>query len=336
MGRVEAVLACGEAPPQCGPPGIMAGMPRRVPLPSGLRERSFSVAEGSRAGLGRHRMRGRDLERPFHGVRAPRGLLHGLYALCLAYTVRMRGDEFFCGVTAARMWRIPLPNAFAHSEGVHVGRMSPNRASRARGVHGREFTDRQIRVVRRYGFSVTDAASTWCHLAGVLSHNDLVAAADHLVLVPKKPQPGESRPYATIHELADRARAYRGRHARALRRALEDVRQGAESRPETILRLVMVNAGLPEPELNVDIFSASGRFLGRGDMLFRSFRVIAEYDGEQHRTDPVQYNKDMLRIEGFIRDRWTPIRVRKGELFGDPAAAVARVEGALRDAGWRP
>jgi hypothetical protein len=183
---------------------------------------------------------------------------------------------------------------------------------------------------------VTDPASTWCHLAGVLSHDDLVAAGDHLILIPKRPQPGESWPYATLEELTARARSYSGRHARALRRALADVRQGAESRPETILRLVMVRAGLPEPELNVDIFSASGRFLGQGDTLFRRFRVIAEYDGEQHRTDSIQYNKDMLRIEGFIRDRWTPIRVRKGQLFGDPAAAVARVEGALREAGWRP
>ncbi|WP_139368793.1 hypothetical protein [Agreia bicolorata] len=314
----------------------MAAMPRRVALPPELRDRSFSVADGRRAGLGRHRMRGRDLERPFYGVRVRRGRLRGLYSLCLAYMVRMRPDEFFCGVTAARMWRVPLPEVFSAAEGVHVGRMTPNRASRARGVRGREFSDDRISVERRYGFPVTDAASTWCHLAGVLSHDDLVAAADHLILVPKRASPGEVRPYATLTQLTDRAYGYTGRHARALRRALADVRQGAESRPETILRLHMVRAGLPEPELNVDIFSASGTFLGRADSLFRDFRVIAEYDGEQHRTDSIQYNKDMLRIEGFIRDKWTPIRVRKGQLFGDPEAAVARVEGALRDAGWHP
>ena len=281
-------------------------------------------------------MRGRDLERPFHGVRVRRGGIHGLYGLCLAYLVRMRADEFFCGLTAARMWRIPLPDEFTRAEGVHVGRMSPNRASRARGARGREFSDTRIRVERRYGFRVSDAASTWCHLAGVLSHDDLVAAADHLILVPKKRQPGETRPYATIEQLIDRVQSYSGRHAQAARRAVLDIRQGAESRPETILRLHMMRAGLPEPELNVDIFSESGTFLGRGDSLFRDFRVIAEYDGEQHRTDSVQYNRDMLRIEGFIRNKWMPIRVRKGQLFGDPMAAVARVEAALRDAGWHP
>ncbi|WP_374946432.1 hypothetical protein [Agreia sp.] len=328
--------ACGRGGVWASSGGIMGGMPRRIPLPFALRGRSFSVAEGSRAGLGRHRMRGRDLERPFHGVRVRRGRLQGLYALCLAYMERMRGDEFFCGATAARIWRIPLPDRFVPAEGVHVGRMAPKRASRARGVRGREFSDNALRVEKRYGLPVTDAASTWCHLAGVLSHDDLVAAGDHLILVPKKPQAGEARPYATLEQLTERAHSYTGRHARAARRALQDIREGAESRPETILRLAMVRAGLPEPELNVDIFSASGQFLGRGDSLFRDFRVIAEYDGEQHRTDSSQYNKDMLRIEGFIRNKFTPIRVRKGQLFGDPAAAVARVEGALRDAGWRP
>jgi hypothetical protein len=327
---------CGERRQGRAAGGIMAGMPRRVALPAELHNRSFSVAEGARAGLGRQRMRGRDLERPFHGVRVRRGRLRGLYSLCLAYVARMRADEFFCGVTAARMWRVPLPDVFTAGEGVHVGRMTPHRASRARGVHGRAFSDERIRVEKRYGFPVTDAVSTWIHLAGVLSHDELVAAADHLILVPAKPQPGEMRPYATLAELHDRVQAYRGRHARALRTALVDVRQGSESRPETILRLIMIRAGLPEPELNVDIFSRSGRFLGRGDALFREFRVIAEYDGEQHRVDSVQYNKDMLRIEGFIRDNWMPIRVRKGQLFGDPDAAVARIEGALRDAGWRP
>jgi hypothetical protein len=62
------------------------------------------------------------------------------------------------------------------------------------------------------------------------------------------------------------------------------LRPGAESRPETLLRLLLGRAGLPEPEVNVDIRDDSGRFLGRADLVYPPWRTIVEYDGDQHRT----------------------------------------------------
>jgi hypothetical protein len=281
-------------------------------------------------------MLGTDLARPFRGVRASHTAVASLYGLCRAYEVRMRSTDFFCGLTAARIWRIPLPEEFLPGEGLHVGTHAPSRAPRGAGLTGRQFSDDRLRLVERFGFRVADAASTWCHLAGELRHDDLVAAGDHLVLVPKKQDPHDIRPYATFEELSARVGAYSGRHARAARRALLEIRQGAESRPESILRLTLVRGGLPEPDLNLDITDARGRWLGRADLVYRRFKVIVEYDGELHRTNSAQYDKDMMRIEEFARAGWTVIRIRKRALFGDPGSVVARAESALRDNGWRP
>ena len=40
--------------------------------------------------------------------------------------------------------------------------------------------------------------------------------------------------------------------------ALGLIRPGAESRPETLVRLAIIEAGLPEPEVNVDIRDGAG------------------------------------------------------------------------------
>jgi len=37
-------------------------------------------------------------------------------------------------------------------------------------------------------------------------------------------------------------------------------------------------------EVNPELFDDVGRFTARADVLFREWRVIVEYDGEQHRS----------------------------------------------------
>jgi hypothetical protein len=309
----------------------------RKPLPSHLFVRPFTVPTGRASGLGRSRMLGSDLDRPFYGVRVRSGGELSAYQLCRAYSVTMADGAFFSHLTAARIWHVPLPTDFAAAEGVHVGTLAPRRAPRGRGVHGHQLTDPSALIVRRFGFPVVDPATMWCQLSSFLGLDDLVAAADHLVLTPRYvADSSDPRPWVGLDDLQTRVELFRGRGSRLLRTAIAQVRDGAESRPESILRLLIVRGGMPEPELNVDVFDAGGRFLGRADQLFREFRVIVEYDGDQHRTDSEQYDKDITRIDDFTAAGWTVVRVRKRGVFHDPDAGVNRVEAALRRAGWRP
>jgi hypothetical protein len=199
---------------------------------------------------------------------------------------------------------------------------------RASGVRGHRLGDVRVRIRSRYGLRVVDAASAWCQLGTVLDHDDLVAAGDHLVLRPYVPD-GDVRPFVSLSELSDRAQQFAGPGGRALRRAIREVREGSESRPESHLRLLLGRAGLPEPELNQELFDSSGRMIARVDLLYRRQRVVVEYDGDHHRTDPVQYEKDLRRIETVRENDFTVVHVRKSGLYREPAATVARISRAL-------
>jgi hypothetical protein len=310
-------------------------MPRRVPLPPSLSSGPFSVAQAYAAGLGEGRLRGSDLERPFHGVRSASESRASIQAFCRAYLPRLRPGQFFSHWTAAQLWLAPLPVPFDSSENLHVSTTAPNRAPRARFVTGHQVTDPLASVHTRFELPTADPATTWLQLAPTLSESNLVAVADHLVLTPVYAAPPERRPYLTLDELARRAYAYRGPGSKRARASLLRVRQGAESRPETLVRLMLVDAGLPEPELNVEVWGPNGEWLGRGDMLYFRWMVLVEYDGDQHRTNTEQYEKDMARRERFRRANWDGVYIRKRGLQ-HPDETVERVRTSLLRAGWRP
>jgi hypothetical protein len=174
--------------------------------------------------------------------------------------------------------------------------------------------------------SILDA---WCQCAGLLSLDELVIAGDHIV--------GGRYPQKTVDQLRQAAAMEKGaRGFRSLASAAELVRPGLESPRETELRLLLVRGGLPEPELNVDVFGSDGRFIGRGDLLYRAAKVLVEYDGSQHADDRRQFHRDVDRLEDFAVDGWRVVRVLKEHMNGNRADIVVRVHRALTLQGWRP
>ncbi|WP_157078971.1 hypothetical protein [Herbiconiux solani] len=315
-------------------------MPRRVDLPSELVGAPFGVWGGRELGVSEKRMRGPDLQRPYHGVRrradaVARETPEGLEARCDAYLVRLRGSQAFSHLTAAALWGVPLPGRVESDPRIHVCAFGGTRP-RLRGVVGHETDDPDARVVIRDGRPVVDAVAAWIQIAALLSLDELVAAADHLVLTPRRCAPEDPRPYVTRAELAARLQGFLGRgRARALA-ALELVRDGAESSRETAMRLDLVRHGLPEPRLNLRITDRDGVPIGFGDLVYPEFGVVVEYDGEQHRTDSRQYYRDVERSEAITRAGWMHVRATKETPRAGPRSLVARTENALRSRGWHP
>ena len=73
-----------------------------------------------------------------------------------------------------------------------------------------------------------------------------------------------------------------------------------KSPPETRLRLLCREAGLPPTLVNVPVFTLGGRLLGYPDLLDVEAGLVLEYDGADHRKVARQ-RSDNLRDEGFAR-----------------------------------
>jgi hypothetical protein len=254
---------------------------------------------------------------------------------CHALSVVLPPGAFFSHLTAARLWPLDLPHPDPQ-ERIHVSVRRPARPPRRSGVTGHLIADPLSSVVYRRGLLLVDPATLFCQLAVMLSLHDLVAVGDALILRPVFADPWEERPWVSQRELRERVELYRGRGKQAASKAILLVRQGAESRPETLLRLAIMDAGLPEPEVNPDIRNASGRFVGRGDLVYQRWRVIVEYDGEQHRLSTKQFDRDVQRLENLSKHGWHVVRIVGRSFFGDREGSMARVRRALTDAGWRP
>ena len=97
-----------------------------------------------------------------------------------------------------------------------------------------------------------------------------------------------------------------------------------------------MRAGLPEPEVNGVILNRMGVKLATGDLVYRRYRVLLEYDGGQHRTDEEQYHWDIDRLDDLMEDTWRVIRINKSHLRTRPAPVIRKVQTALRAAGWHP
>lgn len=117
-----------------------------------------------------------------------------------------------------------------------------------------------------------------------------------------------------------------------MRRAAALSRVGAWSRPETIFRLLLLRAALPEPELNLELTLPDGRTL-IPDLAWPQYRVAAEYNGIHHDKSKQRIH-DLRRIDDFTDIEWVTVNVERVELFRRPESAVSRVAARLASRGW--
>ena len=118
---------------------------------------------------------------------------------------------------------------------------------------------------------------------------------------------------------------------------------------ESRLRMLLVLAGIPEPEVNRAVRAEDGALLRRFDMCWPGVRVIVEYDCRQHieREREREWERDLARREEIDEDGWRILVVTSRGIYRDPANTVERVFRVLAarglahlparpDPGWRP
>lgn len=221
--------------------------------------------------------------------------------------------------SAARIWNLPVPDhAFEH-----VTVFDPD-DRRYRPEIKSHVTRRPRHVSEVRGIRATHPYTTFIQLAGVLSLVDLVVLGDALI-----ERAGLS--LAGLLRACDESADY---YAGVARLAASFVREGVDSVMETRLRMLIVLAGLPEPEVNVILYNDDGSWRRRFDLCYQRIKLIIEYDGRQHAEDRHQWNRDLDRREEFDDEGYRVLVVTSPGIFVDPMRTLKRVRRQLILRGW--
>lgn len=253
----------------------------------------------------------------------------------MAFAPRLKVGQFFSHETAAALWGAPLPLVRgadgAAVDGrlpVHVSVFGAAPLPRLDGVVGHRARGETSTVRMLDGLAVASPATTWASL-GRLGLYDLVAVGDHLCRMWRqgigRPDAGRAA-IATREQLDASIRAGRRVGAPRLRVALELVREDSWSARESRMRCILHDFGLPEPELNIDVFDDDGAFLGCLDLAYPREKVGVEYHGLMHSE---RYANDVERMARLRAAGWTIIEVTSA-LLKNELALVRRVRMALR------
>ncbi|WLQ05120.1 hypothetical protein [Arthrobacter oryzae] len=305
------------------------------PLPAALGEAPFTVHEAADAGVSPGRLRFRGLHVPSRGVRIPStDVPLDRLNVVRPYTI-VTPFSAASHATAFALWNFPgfLPNQ--DDDHIHISRPDVMAIPRRRGVVGHVGQFFSDEVVSNGGVLITSRARTWLDCSRKMSINELTVVADHLLRVPRPELEGRTEPHATLEELADMLDRHKGTPGiRKARLALDQARVGADSAPETRLRLALENAGLPEPQLNVPTELSPG-VVRQPDLAYPEHKVAVEYEGEGH-SEAAQIIRDIAREEDFSRAGWELVRISKRHMVHDARPAVAKVRAALVSRGWVP
>jgi len=260
---------------------------RPQPLPGDLAP-IFTTGEAHRAGVSPDRLRASDLTTPTSGVRSRSVGGNSTLLTARAYAAVLPQPFAFSHLTAARLLDLPLPRPWLPREPVHVMRPTGTPLLERAGVASHRGLERRY-TSSVDGLPVTDLLETWADLACSLAEDDLLAIADVLL----------ARDLARPKDLERTAADRRTPGSPALRRSATMARPGAASAWESKARHAFLTWGLPEPELNVDVFALDGSWLARPDFLWRRRKVVAEYDGDQHRTNRSRWQYERERRAGL-------------------------------------
>ncbi|MFB9818805.1 DUF559 domain-containing protein [Arthrobacter ramosus] len=299
-------------------------------LPAELLSGPFTLAQAQARGVPRDRLLRADVERVSRSLYRPIGWDFDLESAARALSAATPG-AWISHVTAARLRCSCLPPWLADSTELHLSKPRSVPGARRKGVIGHRVIAAENEVESVDGIRISTRPRTWLDMARLLPLNDLVCMGDELIRVPRQALEGRDTPFATLEEL----RALVERHPNLqgvvrARQALELMRVGADSAPESLLRLAMLDAGIPEPELQLKLRS-DDPFSPSADLGFRQRRVAIQYDGGHHLAE-AQTLSDRRRNKAFETAGWTVLVFRKDDLADGFELATKKIKKALRSA----
>lgn len=288
------------------------------------------------------RTRRLDVDHPFRGVATHEVDLDDVVQRAHALGLLLGDRAAITHSSSALVRGYPLPRALRRESRLHVSVPRPARAPKGAGVHGHSIELPADRVAHLLVVAsstgellpvpLVDEPLTLLTCATQLTVPDLVALADAMLrraTVEHWPDPM----LAALKLSAGRPGHRRLVRAAPLRRA------GVRSRSETLLRLLIAQAGLPVPVVAHPVQStdhAAEKWVAEADLAWPQFGVLLEYEGDVHRTSRRRFVTDVRRFERYADEGWRAMRATRADLYEDPRELLSRVARRLREGGWRP
>lgn len=134
----------------------------------------------------------------------------------------------------------------------------------------------------------------------------------------------------TAEELA--LSAVVGRGSGRLRRVGAALDPRAGSVLESLLRALLLDAGLPAPCTQYEIRDRLGQFVARVDFCWPALRLVVEADGFAFHSDRAAYRADRRRLNELERLGWRVLRFSWEDVTERPDTVVALVRECLQGA----
>lgn len=288
------------------------------PIPETLHGRPFTTAEAYTAGVTDSMLYGQRFARIFRGVYRTTETMPDFPFLLQAALLLLPPHSAVSHLTCLRLFGFAAGPLFP----LHFSTNQPHRAPASGIVVHRRQAPLHTRTTS--DFTTLGPMRTFVDVATQLGDRALLRVGDWM-LMRKLFRLDELRQYVGDSHLNGVQRARRVAHL---------MRLGVASPRESDVRWEVVKAGLPEPELNAEIFDDHGHWLARGDLVFRAWKLLVEYDGRQHVLDPRQVQWDHLRREALEAAGWRLIIVTSEDMTR-PRLVVLRIRQALVMRGYR-
>ena len=281
-------------------------------IPPELTRRPFSLIEARNAGLTLSALKGKAWRHLGAELYCWQGLQVDPWLLLKAWRDLLPDDAVFAGTTAAWIFGLDFDPTNPVDIVVPFGSGVRSRT----GLYARRSAIPKGEAVNVRGLRTTTLPRTLLDLCVRWTAVEALVAIDmalHLGLI-------------NSDLLTRYADAMRGRPGAGRFRSLGSVAGAAESPMETRLRWLLIEAGLPHPQVQTNLYDCKSQFLGRADLYYPVARLVLEYDGGNHRERLVEDNR---RQNGLINAGFHLLRFTAADIHGRPDVVVAQVRGAL-------
>jgi very-short-patch-repair endonuclease len=275
----------------------------------------FFVAEARQAGMTWKALQTERWTRLSRGQYVASRIRRDAMLTLRAVAQRMPSGFAFSGKTAA--WLLGLDMPPCEPIEVTIDRHVPVRARAGLKLRRAGLPEGDVITVKR--LPSTSGLRTVRDLGSVRDPVESVVAIDMAVRART----------VQLRDLAEYVDLHPGEKGiRRLRRATAFADPRSESPMESRLRMLLINARLPLPRVQVELHDPSGQFIGRADLYYPDERLVIEYDGDNHRDRMVS---DLRRQNALFSAGYNILRFTAADLRM-PASVVGVVRDCLRKA----